>query len=76
MRQGRDDQDAAPRPVPKVDLARRLAARVFDGEAELGGSYRQCLRVSSGEEGNFDISGQPQTAEVRPEASKPWWGIE
>ena len=46
-------------PSPHEEIARRLVARVIEGEADLDGSHRQRLRVSAGQEGTFDFGGQP-----------------
>ncbi len=61
-------------PDARSDLARRLAARVSEGEARLRGSHGQCLVVGEGQEGGFDIGGKPETRAAAPPAGPAWWG--
>lgn len=47
-------------PAPRDVVSDRLFIRVAEGEADLGGSYQQRLRVVAGQEGSFDLGGQPE----------------
>jgi hypothetical protein len=50
-------------PAPHMEAARRLVARVMEGEADLDGSLRQRLHVIAGQEGKFNFGGQPSMVE-------------
>ena len=51
-------------PEPRMEVGRRLVARILEGEADLDGSLRQRLHVVSGQEGRFTFGGQPSTLEA------------
>jgi hypothetical protein len=51
--------------APRTESAQRLVVRVADGEADLGGSHEQRLRIQAGQEGRFTIDGQPSTHPVQ-----------
>jgi len=53
-------EGGAARPAPRDVVSGRLFVRVAEGEADLGGSYQQRLRVVAGQEGSFDLGGQPE----------------
>jgi hypothetical protein len=57
----------------RPDVARRLAARVESGRAELWGSHGQCLVAEAGQEGAFELGGKPETKESAPAAGPSWW---
>ncbi len=48
-------------PAAREVTAERLAVRLSDGEADLEGSHRQRLRLTSGQEGGFEFDGRPFT---------------
>ena len=48
-------------PQAREVVSERLTVTVADGEADLDGSHRQRLRVTSGQEGGFEFDGRPYT---------------
>jgi hypothetical protein len=55
-----ETRDGASRlPAPRMETALRLWVRVTEGEADLGGSHEQRLRLKAGQDGTFSIDGQP-----------------
>lgn len=59
-------------PEARPDVARRLAARVESGRAELRGAQGQCLVAEAGQEGAFELGGKPETREAGPPAGASW----
>ena len=51
----------APAPQPREVTTQRLSVRIASGEADLDGSHGQRLRVTSGQEGGFEVDGRPFT---------------
>lgn len=51
-------------PPARAQKVSRLAVRVLEGEADLGGSHDQRLRARAGQSGTFDFSGQPSAFET------------
>ncbi len=48
-------------PAAREVTAERLTVKLADGEADLDGSHRQRLRLTSGQEGGFEFDGRPFT---------------
>jgi hypothetical protein len=59
-------------PGPMRDTQESLVARVQSGEAALDGSFEQRLRASAGQEGKFNIGGQPTTNPLREAVIGEW----
>jgi len=50
-----------PAPAPREVTTQRLSVKLTAGEADLDGSHGQRLRVTSGQEGGFEVDGRPFT---------------
>lgn len=48
-------------PAAREVTAERLTVKLAEGEADLDGSHRQRLRLTSGQEGGFEFDGRPFT---------------
>ena len=59
-------------PAPREEVSRRLVARVVEGAVDLGGAHDQRLRATAGEEGTFDLNGQPATSPMGDVEVAPW----
>jgi hypothetical protein len=59
-------------PAARMDVSRRLFARVESGEALLRGSHQQRLRATAGQEGRFDLGGTPETAALPAGGFAAW----
>jgi anti-sigma factor RsiW len=59
-------------PEPSVVRKKSLVARVQYGEVALDGDRDQRLRASAGQEGKFNISGQPETAPLKEPGVGTW----
>jgi len=59
-------------PEPTVETKKTLVAKVQYGEVALDGDRDQRLRASTGQEGKFSFSGQPQTAPLKDPGVGTW----
>jgi hypothetical protein len=59
-------------PEPTVVKKKTLVARVQYGDVALDGDRDQRLRASAGQEGKFNISGQPETAPLKEPGVGTW----
>jgi len=57
----------------RPDVARRLVARVMAGEALLTGARGRVLPAGAGQEGGFDLGGNPETRGAQGPADPAWW---